>query len=77
MRYTRVQRYLGKSGRESDEARVESALKVLDEAGVALLPGTAFGDYGEGYLRLSYANTMGKIEQALHRMGEVLEKMAG
>ena len=44
----------------------------LDKAGVALLPGSAFGKYGEGYLRLSYANSQENIQKALERMGEIL-----
>ena len=43
-----------------------------DEAGVALLPGSAFGKYGEGYLRLSYANSLENIQRALDRMGNLL-----
>ena len=42
---------------------------VLEEAGVAVLPGTAFGEGGEGYLRLCFANSMERIEVALERMG--------
>lgn len=53
----------------------ELARLLLDEAGVALLPGTAFGEYGEGYLRLSYANSTANIERALARMGDVLAKL--
>ena len=41
-------------------------------AGVAVLPGTSFGRNGEGYLRLSYANSMENIESALARMGVAL-----
>jgi aspartate aminotransferase len=48
---------------------------LLDEAGVALLSGTDFGEYGEGYLRLSYASSVENIEKALLRMGEALEKL--
>ncbi len=44
----------------------------LDEAGVALLPGSAFGKFGEGYLRLSYANSLENIQKALDKMGEIL-----
>ena len=36
--------------------------------GVALLPGTAFGSYGEGYLRLSYASSIEAIEAGLERL---------
>jgi aspartate/methionine/tyrosine aminotransferase len=46
----------------------EFASRLLNEAGVAALPGTAFGDYGEGYLRLSFANSLENIEVALHRI---------
>jgi aspartate aminotransferase len=47
---------------------------LLNEAGVACLSGTAFGRYGEGHLRLSYANSRENIARALERMGEVLSK---
>ena len=55
-------------GKSSDEL----AGMILEQAGVAVLPGTAFGRNGEGYLRLSYANSMENIEKALERMTEVL-----
>ncbi len=45
---------------------------ILEEAGVALLPGTAFGDYGEGYLRIAYANSLENIEKALERLASAL-----
>jgi aspartate aminotransferase len=38
---------------------------LLDDAGVAALSGTAFGDFGEGYLRFSVANSIDNIEKAL------------
>jgi aspartate/methionine/tyrosine aminotransferase len=38
---------------------------LLDEAGVAVLPGTSFGDYGEGYLRLSYSTSRETIRTGL------------
>ncbi|HJW89929.1 MAG TPA: pyridoxal phosphate-dependent aminotransferase [Anaerolineales bacterium] len=46
--------------------------RLLEQAGVAVLPGTDFGRYGEGYLRLSYATSVEQIEIALERMGAVL-----
>jgi aspartate/methionine/tyrosine aminotransferase len=49
------------------------ARAMLDEAGVAVLSGTAFGKFGEGYLRLSYANSLPNLEKALERMGTFLE----
>jgi len=53
----------------------ELADYLLDEAGVAVLPGTSFGRYGEGYLRLSYANSLENIEKALEWMGEALGRL--
>src|SRR6185312_3285940 len=50
--------------------------RLLEEAGVAVLSGTAFGSYGEGYLRLSYANSLDNIAEALAAMGELLEAVA-
>lgn len=41
---------------------------LLEDAGVAALSGTAFGDFGEGYLRLSVANSIENIEKALERI---------
>lgn len=49
----------------------ELADLLLEKAGVALLPGTAFGAGGEGYLRLCYANSLANIEQAVERMREL------
>jgi aspartate/methionine/tyrosine aminotransferase len=46
--------------------------RLLDEAGVACLPGTSFGEHGEGYLRFSFANSLENIEEALRRMRELL-----
>jgi aspartate/methionine/tyrosine aminotransferase len=45
---------------------------LLNEAGVALLPGTAFGENGEGYLRLSYAASEDRLREALRRMRDAL-----
>jgi len=47
---------------------------VLDDAGVAALSGTAFGDFGEGYLRFSVANSIDNIEKALGRVGDWTKK---
>jgi aspartate/methionine/tyrosine aminotransferase len=49
---------------------------LLDEAGVACLAGTAFGSYGEGHLRFSYANSRENISLALERMAAVLSRTA-
>ena len=41
---------------------------LLNEAGVACLSGTAFGEWGEGYLRFSYANSVENIQKALEHI---------
>jgi len=46
--------------------------RLLAEAGVAALSGTAFGAYGEGYLRLSYANSYENLMEAAERIGSFL-----
>ena len=51
--------------------------RLLDEAGVAVLSGTAFGEFGEGYLRISYANSIPNIEKALERIGTIARELAG
>ena len=52
------------------------ASALLEEAGVATVGGPDFGVHGEGYLRLSYANSLENIERALERMGEFLSRPA-
>jgi aspartate aminotransferase len=52
----------------------ELADLLLYEAGVAALSGTAFGRYGEGYLRFSYANSLENIQEALGRIHKVSER---
>ena len=54
--------------------RASSALAhlLLDEAGVAVLPGSAFGEYGEGYLRLVYSNSIENIQLAIDGISQAL-----
>lgn len=52
----------------------EFAEKLLFEEKVAVVPGTAFGQYGEGHVRCCYATSMDEIEEALGRMGRFVEK---
>ena len=53
-----------KTGRKSKKL----ADAMLDQAGVACLSGTAFGDFGEGYLRFSVANSLENLSKALERI---------
>ena len=54
------------------KSSAEIAEWFLEEAGVALLPGTSFGEMGEGYLRLSYATSRESIEAAIAKMAGIL-----
>jgi aspartate/methionine/tyrosine aminotransferase len=60
------------TGRASGEV----AERLLEEAGVAALSGTAFGAHGEGYLRFSYANSEANLRLALERMRPIFERLA-
>lgn len=48
---------------------------LLNEAGVACLSGTAFGRFGEGFLRFSYANSVENIQLALERIGKAIQHL--
>ena len=53
---------------------VELAKALLEEVHVATVPGGAFGECGEGYLRLSYATTIDAIEEAFERIKKFFGK---
>jgi aminotransferase len=52
----------------------EFAEKLLSEEKVAVVPGSAFGKCGEGYIRCCYATSLAEIEEALKRMGRFVKK---
>ncbi|MCH2579530.1 MAG: aminotransferase class I/II-fold pyridoxal phosphate-dependent enzyme, partial [Pseudomonadales bacterium] len=49
--------------------------RSLREAGVALLAGNAFGEFGEGYVRLSYANSQENIQKAIERLDKFVRSL--
>ncbi len=53
----------------------ELADKIMREAHVVILPGTAFGAYGEGYIRFSYVSSEKDIMEGMRRMKEYIEKI--
>jgi aspartate aminotransferase len=53
----------------------EYADYLLREADVAVLPGTAFGEYGEGYVRISFANSEENLTEALNRIRKANQKL--
>lgn len=60
-----------KFGMSSDEF----ATRLLKEEKIAVVPGTAFGDCGEGFLRISYAYSTDDLKAALERIGRFIEKL--
>ena len=63
--------HIGEFGLTSDEF----CQRLLDEKGVAIVPGNAFGDCGEGYARISYAYSVDHITKALEKMGEFVSEL--
>lgn len=53
----------------------EFAFALLDDQNLAVVPGTAFGDSGEGFLRISYAYSIEKLKIAMERMAIFIEKI--
>ena len=49
--------------------------RAMNEAGVALLSGSAFGEYGEGYVRLSYANSQENIKKAIDKLDKMVRAL--
>ncbi len=54
---------------------IEFETKAMNEAGVALLSGSAFGEYGEGYVRLSYANSQENIQKAISQLDKMVRSL--
>ena len=53
----------------------EFATRLLKEEKVAVVPGTAFGDCGEGYLRISYAYSIDNLKIAIERIKNFVDKL--
>ena len=55
----------------------EFAMKFLEEQHVAVVPGNAFGECGEGFLRMSYASSMKNLKIAMERLEKFIEGLQG
>ena len=55
----------------------EFANRLLREEKIAIVPGTAFGDSGEGYLRVSYAYSLEDLKKAIGRIRRFVDKLDG
>ena len=67
--------YVFPSIKEFGMTSEEFAMKFLEEEHVAVVPGTAFGDSGEGFLRISYAYSIENLKRALERLKRFVEKL--
>ncbi|MDH7477252.1 MAG: pyridoxal phosphate-dependent aminotransferase [Candidatus Bathyarchaeota archaeon] len=61
--------------KETGMSSTEIAMYLLEKAKVITVPGTAFGEYGKGYIRISYSTSKEKIREAMNRMKAALEKL--
>jgi aspartate/methionine/tyrosine aminotransferase len=67
--------YAFPSIKETGLTSIEFETKAMNEAGVALLSGSAFGEYGEGYVRLSYANSQENIKKAISQLDKMVRSL--
>ncbi len=58
-----------------DKDSMDLSMYLLEEAKVATTPGSAFGDEGESHLRLSFANSLENIEEAMDRLERAVDKL--
>ena len=69
--------YVFPSIREFGMTSEEFATRLLEEEKVAVVPGTAFGACGEGFLRISYAYSLENLKVALDRMERFISRLRG
>ncbi len=67
--------YVFPSIQEFNMTSEEFATRLLNEEKVAVVPGTAFGECGEGFLRISYAYSLEDLKEALGRVGSFIQKL--
>ncbi|WP_338786762.1 aminotransferase A [Metabacillus sp. FJAT-53654] len=67
--------YLFPSIKKFNQSSFDFALSLVKNAGVALVPGSAFSEYGEGYVRLSYAYAMEQLIEAMDRIENYVKSL--
>lgn len=67
--------YLFPSIKKFNQSSFDFALSLVKNAGVALVPGSAFSEYGEGYVRLSYAYAMEQLIEAMDRIENYVQSL--
>ena len=68
--------YLFPSIKKFKQTSFDFALSLVKNAGVALVPGSAFSEYGEGYVRLSYAVSMEQLIEAMDRIEKYIQQIS-
>jgi aminotransferase len=67
--------YLFPSIKKFNQTSFDFALSLVQNAGVALVPGSAFSQFGEGYVRLSYAYSKNELIEAMDRMEKYIKQL--
>ena len=67
--------YIFPSIKEFGMTSEEFAMRFLEEEKVAVVPGSAFGESGEGFLRVSYAYSLEDLKEAIGRLGRFVERL--
>lgn len=67
--------YIFPSIRKFRMSSLEFCLRLVEEAGVAVIPGSAFSQYGEGYIRISYACSMDTLKEGLDRLESFISRL--
>ena len=67
--------YIFPSIKEFGMTSEEFAMRFLEEEKVAVVPGSAFGESGEGFLRVSYAYSLEDLKEAIGRLGRFIERL--
>jgi aspartate aminotransferase len=66
--------YVLANAKEFSTDSLDLSRNILEEAGVAVTPGIDFGDGAKGYIRFSYANSIGNIREGMDRIEKYLRK---
>lgn len=66
--------YIFPSIKQTKMKSFDFCIRLLEEQEVATVPGSAFSNYGEGYIRISYAQPLEKLEEAMNRLERFMEK---
>lgn len=67
--------YLFPNIKETGKTSVELTQYLIEKAKIAVVPGSVFGEFGDEFIRISYANSYENLERAMENMREALKKI--